>query len=53
MDLKLEVLGVLWNARLVARVALGSCLMHVVMAMGRRRTNAMIVARYVEIEVLV
>ena len=42
VDLKVEVLDVLWNARLVDCVALGSCLIHVVMAIGRRRTNAML-----------
>ena len=50
---KIEGFGEVWNARLVIRVALGSCLMHVVMAIGRRRTKAMITAVYVGFEVLV
>lgn len=57
MDLKVEVLGVLWNARLVVCVALGSCLIHVLMAIGRRRTKAMVdgenvTAVYVELRIL-
>ena len=53
VDLKVEVLDVLWNARLVVCVALGSCLIHVVMAIGRRRTNAMVNVVCVKFEMLV
>lgn len=50
---KVEGFGELWNARLVLWDDLGSCLMHVVMDIGRRRTNAMMTAVYVEFKVIV
>lgn len=51
VDLKVEVLGVLWNARLVVCVVLGSCLIHVLMAIGRRRTKAIIIRILTEVYV--
>ena len=41
LKVEMEGLGELWNARVVAEVALGSSLMAVEMANGLRRTNAM------------
>lgn len=40
LELKVEAFGVLWKARLVDEVILGSCLMAVETANGLRRTNA-------------
>ena len=37
-----EVFGISWKARVVIEPALGSCLIAVVMAIGRRRTNAIL-----------
>jgi len=41
-ELKVETFGVLWKARVVDAVVLGSCLTAVEMANGLRRTNAML-----------
>ena len=51
-EVKVEGLGELWRARAVVWVALGSCLRHAVMAMGRRRTKAMTIDVNVELEKL-
>lgn len=42
LEVKVDDLGTLWNARVVDEVALGSCLMTAETAKGLRRTNAMI-----------
>ena len=41
LELKVDVLGLLWNARAAFEVVLGACFMMLGIANGRRSMNAM------------